>query len=85
MGKEHMTTTVTRNVILTIHTTSGLEFEVTDADTGKSITGRDLWCADDADDFDDPEEFEDIEQAGWQFWRERIKGAGWNLVSEVWS
>lgn len=72
--------TNTKQVDLIGHTTCGLEFEIVDAATNKSIRGREFWCSD-----EDIEEDEDIESSGWEFYRMFIRSKGWALRNEVWS
>lgn len=65
-----------REVRLTIHTTSGIEFEVTDASTGELLVERDYWC-DEGD--------EDGEEQGWAYFRRLCERRGWLLTVESWS
>jgi phosphate-selective porin len=74
------TTTTTKTVDLVVHTTCGLEFEIIDADSGMSLTGRRFWCTD-----EDLEEDEELESEGWEKYRALIAKKGWTLRDEVWS
>ena len=75
-------TTTTRNVILMMQTFSGIEFKIFDANTRQPILGPDLWCSLDAEELEDGE-FDKIVEAGWNFWREWLAGAGWTVVEEI--
>lgn len=66
-----------KNVELWVHTTCGIEFEVVDATTKESITGRIFWC--------DDEEADEKEEDGWIHFRKKIEQKGWKLLEEVWS
>lgn len=72
--------TTTKEVNLIGHTTSGLEFEVVDAVTGASLSGRIFWCSD-----EDLEEDEEIEERGWEHFKKKIALKGWTLKEIVWS
>lgn len=74
------TATTTKQVDLIGHTTCGLEFEIVDVATGKSITDRMYWCSD-----EDMEEDEEIESRGWDHFRKKIELKGWTLREIVWS
>ena len=75
------TTTTAKQVDLVVHTTCGIEFEVIDVATNKSLTdGRVYWCSD-----EDIEEDEEIESRGWNHFRKRIAKQGWAIRQEVWS
>lgn len=73
---DFMEPTKTRNVELWLHTTSGVAFEIIDADTRESLTdGRVYWCDDEAD----------REEEGFMYFREKIAEKGWTIVQECWS
>lgn len=72
--------TTTKLVDLIGHTTCGLEFEIIDVMTEKSLTGRMFWCSD-----EDMEEDEEIESQGWDHFRKKIANKGWTLREIVWS
>ena len=74
------TTTTTRKVILRVHTTCGIEFEVLDAVTGKTISDRIFWASD-----EDLEEDEELESNGWEYFRKKIAKNGWEIECEEWS
>jgi hypothetical protein len=75
-----MNTTTARKVILRIHTTCGIEFEVVDAVTEKTITDRIFWASE-----EDLEEDEELESNGWEHFRKKIAEKGWEIESEEWS
>jgi hypothetical protein len=75
-----MNTTTTRKVILRIHTTCGIEFEVVDAVTEKTITDRIFWASE-----EDLEEDEELEGRGWEHFRKKIAEKGWEIECEEWS
>jgi hypothetical protein len=70
----------TKQVNLIGHTSCGLEFEIVDAVTGKSLTGRMFWCTD-----EDMEEDDEIESRGWEHFRKKIENKGWAIREIVWS
>lgn len=67
-----------REVIITQHTTCGQEFEITDAKTGESLSGRMFWC-------DEDEEDEEIADGGWAYFRRLCAKKGLKVVEEAWS
>lgn len=71
---------MSRTVDLVTHTTSGLEFEVVDAESGESLTGRRFWCTE-----EDAEEDEELESEGVEKFLDFIKKKGWTLRHTVWS
>jgi hypothetical protein len=73
-------TTATRKVILRIHTTCGIDFEILDAITEKSITDRMFWASD-----EDIEDDEELESRGWEHFRKKIAEKGWEILHEEWS
>jgi hypothetical protein len=73
-------TTATRKVILRIHTTCGIDFEILDAVTEKSITDRMFWASD-----EDIEDDEELESRGWEHFRKKIAEKGWEILREEWS
>lgn len=73
-------TTATRKVILRIHTTCGIDFEILDAVTEKSITDRMFWASD-----EDIEDDEELESHGWEHFRKKIAEKGWEILREEWS
>jgi hypothetical protein len=76
-----MEMTKTKNVELWVHTTCGIEFEIINVETKKSLSGgRVFWCSD-----EDLEEDEDLESRGWEYFRKKIEEKGWTLCEEVWS
>lgn len=82
MYNDHMNTatTATRKVELWVHTNCGLEFELIDAETKKSLTGRMFWCDD-----EELEEDEEIESDGWAHFRAFAMKKKLEIVEEVWS
>ena len=62
------------------HTTCGLEFEIVESDTQKSLTGRMYWCDD-----SDMEEDDEIEGRGWARMRKYADKMGWEVREIVWS
>jgi hypothetical protein len=68
---------MTKNIDLIMHTTCGIDFEMVDATTKNSLTGRMYWCGD--------EEAEEKESSGWAFFRKKATQKGWTIVEEVWS
>lgn len=74
------TTTTAKLVDLVSHTTCGLEFEIVDAVTGESLSGRIFWASD-----DDLEEDDELEGRGWERFRKEIAKRGWTLHDQVWS
>jgi hypothetical protein len=75
-----MTTTTIKKVILRVHTTCGIEFEIIDAVTEKTITDRIFWASD-----EDIEEDEELESNGWEHFRKKIAEKGWEIECEEWS
>lgn len=73
-------TTATRKVILRIHTTCGIDFEILDAVTEKSITDRMFWASD-----EDIEDDEELESRGWEHFRKKIAEKDWEILREEWS
>lgn len=67
-----------REVIITEHTTCGIEYEVTDAKTGESLSGRMFWC-------DDEEEDEEVRDGGWEHFRRLCAKKNLKVVGEAWS
>lgn len=67
---------MSRQVTLTAHTTSGIEFEITDSLTGEILWQRDYWCE---------EGDEESESAGWEYFKKGIAQRGWTLTQEAWS
>jgi hypothetical protein len=74
-----METAMKKKVELWAHTSCGLEFDVIDVETRKSLTGRMFWCTD--------EELEngDFETEGFEHFRKKCEKAGWEVVEECWS
>lgn len=68
-----------RRVELWVHTTSGVEFEIRDADTGKVVASR-WFIADD----DDPD-IDEAESAERERVAKRCAELGYELVGECWS
>lgn len=71
---------MTKEVNLIGHTTCGLEFEIVDAVTGTSLSGRIFWASD-----EDLEEDDELEGRGWERYRKMIENKGWTLKEIVWS
>lgn len=71
---------MTKQVDIIAHTTCGLEFEIVDADTQKSLTGRMYWCDD-----SDMEEDDELEGRGWERARAYADKMGWKVNEIVWS
>jgi hypothetical protein len=67
-----------REVTITEHTTCGYEYEISDAKTGLSLSGRMFWC-------DEDEEDEDIRFGGFAYHRAKCAKNGLKVVEEVWS
>jgi hypothetical protein len=71
--------TKTTEIIIIMHTTCGLEFEIIDSATGQSLTpGRMTWCSDDDLDMD-----ETLESKGWDWARKYAAKCGWKVTGEV--
>lgn len=68
-----------REVILTLHTTCGIAFEVTDAKTEESLAFVD-WCSD-----EEAEENDEKEGQGWVYMRNGCAQRGWKIKMEAWS
>jgi hypothetical protein len=71
---------MTKQVDIIAHTTCGLEFEIVDAETQESLTGRAYWCSD-----EDMEEDDEIESRGWSYARKVAAKNGWEVREVVWS
>lgn len=70
--------TTTKKVELIAHTTCGLEFEIIEVETGKSLTGgRIFWC--------DDEEMEYRDSDGIEHFTAKIAEKGWELIGVAWS
>lgn len=67
---------MSRRAKIVVHTSSDIEFEVIDADTGEVLYDRSFWCE---------EGDEEAESAGWAYFRKGIAQRGWTLAEEVWS
>ena len=72
-------TTTKRRVELWVHTTSGVEFEIRDADTGKVVASR--WSVADGD----SEDADDLESEERTRVEKRCAELNYDLVGEVWS